>query len=405
MSGDRPGGSSRPAGVVGSREREAEALASLSRVVLDVRLVVLLLVLLTLGDRTTAALGVVVLMAGTSVLPVLAWRRIGGWVLRHPSALSVDLGVAVVLLTTGTVGGPFPLFAVTTAVLAGVFYGRRGGLALSAPLVVAYVLGLLARQVPLDSTSGVVVPLLLVSGAWIGAALRQVVLERQEAVERARDGLVRAATAEERGRLARELHDSVAKTLQGLAMSAAALPKLAQQDPDRATREAERIQQAAARATDEARELLSDLRADDLEMPLAASMEDMVVSWAEAEPLEVELDLDEPEREPAPRVRYELFQILGELLRNIGSHAEASRVGVSLAADTDGLRLAVSDDGRGFEVPGNLDDLTRTGHYGLVGLKERAEAVGGRLTVEAAPGEGTQVEVAVPAGREQEVSS
>lgn len=389
---------------VSPRQREAEALASLTRVVLDVRLVVLLLVVLTLGQRTLLGLGVVALMAGTSVLPVLAWRRIGGWVLRHPAALAADLAVAVVVLVTGRVGGPFPLFAVTTALLAGVFYGRRGGLALSAPLVVAYLLGLAARQAPLDSTSGVVVPLLLLSGAWIGAALRQVLLERQAAVERARDSLVRAATAQERERLARELHDSVAKTLQGLALSAASLPKLAQQDPDRAGEEAGRIQEAATRATEEARELLSDLRADDPEAPLRDSVRDMVTSWAEAEPLEVSLELDAV-GEPPPRVRYELFQILGELLRNIGGHARASRVEVSLAPDEGGIRLTVADDGRGFEVPDDLDRLARAGHYGLVGLRERAETVGGTLVVDAAPGRGTRVQVTVPTGHSGEVTA
>ena len=84
---------------------------------------------------------------------------------------------------------------------------------------------------PLTFATGVVLPLLMPAGGLLGAELRRLLLEREAALRDARRSLVRAATAEERSRLSRELHDSVAKTLHGIALSAAGLPTLAEGDP------------------------------------------------------------------------------------------------------------------------------------------------------------------------------
>lgn len=379
---------------------ESGALASLTRIVLDVRLVVLLLVVLT-AEHPAAAAWTITLMAVTSLVPVLTWDRIGAWVLRHPLIMTVDLAVSVVVLLTAGPESPFGLFAVTTAVLVGVLYDRAGGLALSAPLVLASGWTALTGDPGPDLVTGVVLPALLVTGAWAGGELRRLLLERRAALREVRRSLVRAATAEERERLARELHDSVAKTLQGLALSATNLPMLAARDPERAADEAGRIRRAAERAADEARRLLRDLRVDDLDRPFEVTVREVVSAWNGQGGPATELRV-RPLGELAPRVRYELLQILRESLRNAVRHADASRIVIDLGRDGDVVHLSIDDDGCGFAGAADLDALSRAGHFGLVGLHERAAALDGHVRIRSTPGCGTRVEVRAPAGTEVE---
>jgi signal transduction histidine kinase len=85
-----------------------------------------------------------------------------------------------------------------------------------------------------------------------------------------------------------------------------------------------------------------------------------------------------------------------ESLTNIGKHARASRVTVSLAAENGGVRLRIHDDGVGFD-PVATRGLVGEGHFGLVGMRERVEMVGGQLLVDSVPGEGTTVDVRMTA--------
>lgn len=102
----------------------------------------------------------------------------------------------------------------------------------------------------------------------------------------------------------------------------------------------------------------------------------------------------------AENARLALFRIYQELLNNIVKHASASHVMISLLVSDDEVVLDVEDDGVGFTLPGNWLDLMRSGHLGLVGMRERVEAVGGRLSVLSSPGRGTSVQASVP--RKQE---
>lgn len=94
--------------------------------------------------------------------------------------------------------------------------------------------------------------------------------------------------------------------------------------------------------------------------------------------------------------RVALFRIAQEAIENVGRHSAASRSRITLDAHDGGLRLTVRDNGRGFAVPERMVDLARQEHFGLVGAKERAEAVGGRFHVRSSPGRGTAVEAWVP---------
>ena len=92
-----------------------------------------------------------------------------------------------------------------------------------------------------------------------------------------------------------------------------------------------------------------------------------------------------------PQVEAELFQIAKEALMNILKHAQAQEVTITLIADTASIRLAIRDDGRGFDP-----QASRAGCHGLIGMRERALRCGGRLRVASRPGRGTGLSVAIP---------
>jgi signal transduction histidine kinase len=94
----------------------------------------------------------------------------------------------------------------------------------------------------------------------------------------------------------------------------------------------------------------------------------------------------------APELETVLYRVTQESLTNIGKHARASRVTVSLATENGGVRLRIHDDGVGFD-PLAARELVSDGHFGLAGMRERVEMVGGRMVVDSVPGEGTTVDV------------
>jgi signal transduction histidine kinase len=96
------------------------------------------------------------------------------------------------------------------------------------------------------------------------------------------------------------------------------------------------------------------------------------------------------------KVRLALYRIYQELLNNIVRHAEASIIFIRLRLSDDQIALEVEDNGRGFMVPKRWVEVARQGHLGLVGATERAESVGGTLSIQSTPGKGTVVQVYVP---------
>ena len=98
----------------------------------------------------------------------------------------------------------------------------------------------------------------------------------------------------------------------------------------------------------------------------------------------------------APEAELALYRIVQQALSNIGRHAEATQAWVSLDFRPERLTTVVRDDGRGFALPGRLTDFIAKSHFGLMGMKERAELAGGSLALESSPGSGTVVRVDLP---------
>jgi NarL family two-component system sensor histidine kinase YdfH len=197
--------------------------------------------------------------------------------------------------------------------------------------------------------------------------------------------------AAERQRMARELHDTLAQGLAGLILQLeAARLHIDQGRPGRA---GEIVDQAMARARStlhEARQAIGDLRApaegvDDLALAIRREAERF--NQATGIPCAVEIALDAP---LPPRSNEHALRIVAEALSNVVQHAEADQVWVSAVQQADGVEIAVRDDGVGFE-PGAA--RSQAGHYGLVGMAERARLAGGELAISSAPAQGTTVQL------------
>jgi PAS domain S-box-containing protein len=112
--------------------------------------------------------------------------------------------------------------------------------------------------------------------------------------------------------------------------------------------------------------------------------------------LDIQLDLTSDNQTLPEQMRLALFRIYQQALQNVVRHARAGRVQIRFELNMGLVILEIQDDGRGFIVPGRWIELARQGHLGLVGMSERAEAIGGRLELRSAPGEGTLIRVVAP---------
>jgi PAS domain S-box-containing protein len=204
------------------------------------------------------------------------------------------------------------------------------------------------------------------------------------------------AALEERQRLARELHDSVSQALYAIALnSAAAGESLRKRDAPRTARLVKHVRQLARAGLAEMRALIFELRAESLaEEGLVAALAKQAAAVEARHELKVRTQLGSEPAVPLA-TKEALYRIAQEALHNTVKHAQARTAEISLAADRAGLVLTVRDHGRGFAV-----DDAFPGHLGLRSMRERAEALGGTLTLQSAPRCGTTVRVELPVTRQ-----
>ena len=112
--------------------------------------------------------------------------------------------------------------------------------------------------------------------------------------------------------------------------------------------------------------------------------------------LNIHLSLAHDRQMLPEKVRLALFRIFQQSLANVIRHAKATEVHVRFSFDAEEVRLEITDNGKGFEVPSNWIDFVRQGHYGLAGAAERANALGGVLKVQSKPGNSTTIQVVIP---------
>jgi signal transduction histidine kinase len=201
--------------------------------------------------------------------------------------------------------------------------------------------------------------------------------------------------AEERSRLAHELHDAVSQKLFSLRLTAQAATALVDRDPSRAKGELQQVAALAAEAADELRAAVVELRPAALdEDGLVNTLRTQIQVLDRAHSARVAFDSCHVRALPAAQEEA-VLRVAQEALHNALRHSGAAHVNVTLARRGTGALLRVTDDGSGFDP----QSIRRAGrHLGLVSMRDRASGVGGRLTVESAPGEGTTIEMEVPGG-------
>ncbi|SDC31175.1 GAF domain-containing sensor histidine kinase [Streptomyces prasinopilosus] len=201
--------------------------------------------------------------------------------------------------------------------------------------------------------------------------------------------------AEERSRLAHELHDAVSQKLFSLRLTAQAAARLVDRDPSRAKGELQQVAALAAEAAEELRAAVVELRPAALdEDGLVATLRTQVQVLDRAHSARVTFTARGVRALPATQEEA-VLRVAQEALHNALRHAEADHVDVTLERRGNGAVLRVADDGKGFDP----ETVRRAGrHLGLVSMRDRSNGVGGGLTVESAPGKGATIEMEVPGG-------
>ena len=197
----------------------------------------------------------------------------------------------------------------------------------------------------------------------------------------------------ERTRVARELHDTLLQTVQGSKMVADhALKNPA--DNTRMVRAMEQLSTWLAQATEEGRAALQSLRASTTEKnDLAQALQRAIDECRGASNADISFSVNGDQREIHPVVRDEIYRIGYEAIRNSCAHSRADRLEVALEYGHD-LTLRISDNGVGIES--EVMEKGKEGHFGLRGMRERAERIGGKFTLDSSPDSGTVVTVVVP---------
>ena len=213
--------------------------------------------------------------------------------------------------------------------------------------------------------------------------LRRTMEDRRQLLLRLED-----AQEEERRRIASDIHDDPIQVMSAADIRAQAIARRIE-DPE-LRKEADDLRETIRASVERLRHLLFELR------PPALDREGLVPA------LRAYAGTSDPESEiegvlafePPPELRAILFRIAQEAIANARKHASATRIEVSIADVDEGVRLTVTDDGRGFEV--GVIDSPEPGHIGLPTMIERAQLAGGRCQVESQPGHGTSVSAWVP---------
>jgi signal transduction histidine kinase len=200
------------------------------------------------------------------------------------------------------------------------------------------------------------------------------------------------AISRERNRLAREMHDTLAHTLSGVAVQLEAARSLWEDDPAAAREMMERSLASTREGLQEARRAIHALRAAPLEdIGLALAIRDLAESVSARAGTALDLDVPDEIGDLAPAVEQVVYRIADEALANVARHADADHLVVRLERAGEGLILTVSDDGRGFDVA----SFAPEGHYGLQGMRERAAMIGAAVEIESRTGMGTTVRLVV----------
>lgn len=208
---------------------------------------------------------------------------------------------------------------------------------------------------------------------------------------------VTLAQEEERKRLARDLHDETVQALIALGHRIEMVQKAFDKDPEKARQRLAELRTLASNTQDEVRRFSRALRPLYLEdLGFVPALEMLAQEIEHESGLAIAVRIEGEVRRLAPDLELTAYRMVQEGLSNIVRHAQAQNVWLTVIFMPQELTLRLKDDGRGFESPTNPAELAHTGHFGLMGLHERALLFGGRLEIHSKPGEGARLEIRLP---------
>lgn len=361
-------------GTVGASAAESRDLVMWRRVNLIYLVFAILPLLLDRSLRSDSSAWLGTALALAVFLPFY-WRSYGA----RPA---VALRIAIAMVLIGCALTPLSLGGNTFVIygLATVGYGMRARAAAIFYLVTCTAYGVLLGMLGLPAW--VLLPVLAIGGVvMISGVFGRIQEQRNAELRLTQDEVRRLARMNERERIGRDLHDLLGHTLSLIAIKSELAGKLITRDVDAAATQIGEIESIARKALGEVREAVSGIRASGFSAELATARLSLLSAG-------VSLDARIPALpQIASEIEAALALSLREAVTNVVRHAAADRVEVELQADPQALALSISDDGRGAPIrPGN----------GLSGMRERIEALGGRLVVDSAPGVGTRLRIWLP---------
>jgi len=225
------------------------------------------------------------------------------------------------------------------------------------------------------------------------------VTERKNAERNLRRYLreITRAQEEERKRIARELHDDTAQDLVILLRQVDQLMLAADNLSPQNTELMEQLRKQTSKIMDGVHRFSQDLRPSVLDdLGLLPALEWLAADLTEHFGIAVEMKVKGSVRRFSPETELVVFRIAQEALRNVWKHSGATKARVTLKFGGDKAVLTVEDEGKGFKMPERMDDLTVAGKLGLTGMRERAQLIGGKLSLQSEPGKGTTVTLEFP---------
>lgn len=373
-----------------------EVLSRAGKMILLVRMIAVLAMMMSwdgLRSNSPHLLFTLTILACYMIL-ILTWDSISPFILHHPSIVIPDLLISATFIWNSGLASPLATFLFTTAFMIGMLYKGYARLLLILLMIstLASVSLVLLRddRAAAESNSQLslfISALIVFMATYIGTLLQELQSRIDAVLTMTSENSRAAALGEERSRLARELHDSVTKTLVGIGLQATALKlRRCEHAP-----QIEAIETAAKDGVTQTRQILTDLRHNSvcaLHIVLSETLSEIETLYG----VPIALESDEfPNL--GSTISYEVRKIVEEAVVNAAKHSGTSNIDVVVcfASDPNTLRVSVKDYGIGLQ-----STTTPDGHFGLEGMKERAESIGGKLLIRSNRLTGTCLTVLVP---------
>ncbi|GAB4573805.1 MAG: hypothetical protein Fur0017_28370 [Anaerolineales bacterium] len=281
---------------------------------------------------------------------------------------------------------------------------RFGHVVFFSIVVAVFELGLIAlnpfenRNITIYSFIAIIRTISFIAVGFFISFLVSRLREQRESLREANANLTHYAStleqltvSRERNRLARELHDTLAHSLTAISVSLETAKAYFDIDPVQSRELIDTSLEATRKGVDETRRALKALRSSDLvDMGLRLAVKKAAESAASRFGLDLELHLQDPMPSLSPDVEQTILRVTQEAIENITKHSQAKKFSIHLSSNGRTL-LVIQDDGIGFDIKAK----EITGHFGIVGMRERAELAGGQLKIESTKGKGTKVALTI----------